>query len=403
MTEPGDVAPRHPCDTVEAPVVLLVNDDYHFVASVRAEAAALGGRLVLAVAEPGEALTLLLGSTWFSHVILPAAMPAEALCDLVSLTAGEPDSGATAVLIGEGADEARDIPGWRQVMAVPRPTRGWLAAVLDRSSSHRTRSKKLLPLADLLATLDAGRLYCRYQPLVEMASGQPAAFEILARLDHPAFGMVTPDRFVPALEKAGHALRLAEMVAERAFGDVRDGRLDLCGTALGLNLPLDVLQHPCIAERLEAWRSGTGLPAERIAVELTESYPVVDPERLRPVVQRLRAAGYRLSIDDVGAGTHNYEALLSLPFVSVKLDKELVHASATDSEAMALAERIIDRARRHGCRTIAEGVETAADWKRMAGIGVDWAQGFLVARPLTARVAALWYRDWCRRMQPERN
>ncbi len=380
-----------------APVLLLVGADAGFAASVREEAEALGGWRVLAVAEPREALALLLGDTWFSHLIVPAATPQEILRALLGLTAGEPDSGTMAVLIGEGAEKGRDLPGWGRAVVVPQPRAGWLRPLLAPSWADAAPGENALAPAEALASLDAGRLYTRYQPLVDIASGRLMAFETLARLDHPRLGPLSPDRFVPPLEKAGQALKLAALVAERAFSDLRAHRLDLCGAALGLNLPLGVVQLACLAERLGTWRRGTDLAAERIAIELTESVPVAEPERLRPILQRLRAAGYRLSLDDVGPDTPNYEELLALPFLSVKLDKDLVHASAGSAAALEHTRRIVASAHRHHCRTIAEGVETVADWERMAAIGVDWAQGFLIARPLAAEATALWWQEWQRR------
>jgi EAL domain-containing protein (putative c-di-GMP-specific phosphodiesterase class I) len=380
--------------------MLLLGADQQFAADVADEASRLGVGRVVSVSTAREALELLCSSTLFSHLILHYETQGEALRDLLSLTAGEPESGVTVAFVGGGSGDLRGIPGWQRVMVVRQPDAAWLALLASGGRVGPPPPAGPLPLPEVLAALDEGRLSAHFQPLVEMGSGRPIGIEALARLDHAAFGVLGPEHFVPSLEQAGHALRLAERIAQQAFSEIEREKLSLGTIILGLNLPLQVLRLPCIVERLETWRGFCSLPPERITIELTETFPVTEPEQLRPVLKRMRAAGYRLAIDDVGASTPNYEALLSLPFAVVKLDKHLVQASGSDTAALDLARHMVDLAHRRGCRVIAEGIEAAADWERMAHIGVDVAQGFLVARPMTARMTAFWLADWRRRQQP---
>jgi EAL domain-containing protein (putative c-di-GMP-specific phosphodiesterase class I) len=275
---------------------------------------------------------------------------------------------------------------------------GWLPAALA-AVAPSNRPWAALPLDDLLAAIAGDRLQMRYQPVVRLDDGAPIALEALARLHHPMLGTLPPDRFVPPIEAAGHAPLLAEAVVRRAFGEWSGDALPRLDLRLAVNLPFEVLMLPGEGDRLELWREQAGIDPGRITVELTET-PVPSPESLRPVLERLRESGYRLAIDDVGPDSRDYEALFGLPFTAIKLDKEVVQASAASEAALHFIVDAIAAARRAGLLVVAEGVETPADWDRMQRAGVDAAQGFLIGRPLTAVAVAIWHADWSRRHAP---
>jgi EAL domain-containing protein (putative c-di-GMP-specific phosphodiesterase class I) len=166
---------------------------------------------------------------------------------------------------------------------------------------------------------------------------------------------------------------------------------------MALNFPLDVLLVPESIQMLDAERDAAGIAAAQVIIELTESQPVDDLVALRRATERLRAGGYRVVIDDVEPGIAHLDGLLDLPFNGVKLDKDLVRQLGSDFEAHAFAQRLIDAAKRRGLMVIAEGVEDAATWERLTQLGVDLAQGFFAARPLSAVAVPLWLRRWDKR------
>ena len=202
---------------------------------------------------------------------------------------------------------------------------------------------------------------------------------------------------MPQVEAAGYAGLLAETVVRRAFGEWRGDALQKLGLGLAVNLPLDVLMLPGEAELLEAAREQAGIDPGRLTVELTETHPVLRPELLRPVLERLRTVGYQLSIDDVGPGTIDVASLLALPFTVLKLDRDVVRGSESDPAAAGFIATTIAGARQAGMKVSAEGIETVEDWARMERLGVDAAQGFLVGRPLTAVATAIWHEAWLAR------
>lgn len=251
----------------------------------------------------------------------------------------------------------------------------------------------MLP-GELREALAGAMIKTRYQPIVAMADGQPFALEALARLNHPALGTLSPDRFVPQMEDAGLAAQLTELVSRQAFADMMGPFLIGRGLRITINFPLDVLLAQEALDRLEAQRAAAGIPAEQVVVELTESRPVEDVVTLRRSLEWLRARGYRAAIDDVGPAVPSLATLLELPFTALKLDMGLVQQVEDDAEIASFLQATTDQALAHGLSVIAEGVATAGIWYRMKAMGVTAAQGFLVARPLPVAAVPVWLAAW---------
>jgi EAL domain-containing protein (putative c-di-GMP-specific phosphodiesterase class I) len=335
-----------------------------------------------------------------SHLLLHPGSAGDLLPQIVNLTAGESPNGTALVVLGESDRLRRD--GCAPSMTfVPERSQGWLQRVLaaaDAGSRSPEKSERL-SLDELRDALFGARIQTRYQPIVGMQDSRPVGLEVLARLEHPVRGILQPDLFVPQIEEAGLAWPLTEAVVRRAFEDWGHGRLGDFGLTMALNFPLDVLLIPEALTWLEARRKEAELPADRLVIELTESRPVTEIGRLRHAIATLRGLGYGLAIDDVGPEIRDHQALLDLQFTALKLDKDLVRESPDSVTAAKFLTQTIAAARAANLTIVAEGVEDADIWNRMHALGVDQAQGFLVARPLPAAAVPLWHRDWCARLQ----
>jgi EAL domain-containing protein (putative c-di-GMP-specific phosphodiesterase class I) len=247
-------------------------------------------------------------------------------------------------------------------------------------------------------TPDGSILQTCYQPIVRLADRVPIAVEVLARMVHPTLGTMLPDAFVPRIEVAGLSRTLTEAVVRRALEDHRRYLAPL-GLKIGLNLPLDVLMHLPFLDWLDEQRRDACLAADRITIELTESLPVA--ALARPALDRLRLAmdharrlGYDLAIDDVSPEMPEYRALFSMPFTAMKLDKRAVIDASVDPDCALFLRETVAAAKQAGLMIVAEGVEDCAIWQRMRALGVDGAQGFLVARPLAAQDVSGWLETW---------
>lgn len=252
-----------------------------------------------------------------------------------------------------------------------------------------------LPSADLHAALAEARIQTLYQPIVRMADRCPVALEVLARLDHPTLGMVLPRYFIAPMEQAGLGYRLTEAVLVRAFSEWGAEGIAPLEMALAFNFPPDVLLRREAIVRLEMLRRAARMPAHRIVLELTESHPLTELTELAAVMSGLRALGYGVAIDDLSRDMGGFPALLGLPFTVLKLDKALVRDAAADASAREFVHNAIAAAHRAGMQVTAEGIESEAVWTGMQALGADFAQGYLVSRPLAADAVPSWHRQWC--------
>ena len=380
-------------DNNDRPAVLLLSRDAAWTRSVQREMAGQAAARLLVVSVAREAVALLCRGERFSHLLIHPSAADGLLPDLIRLTVGEAESGVAMVVLGEPGTLPQPVQDIGRVTRVRQRRAGWLGRVLTGEARSAAEIEEL-PLADLLAALREGRLQTRYQPVVRLQDGRPLGYEALARLEHPALGTLPPERFVPQIEAAGHAAQLAEAVVQRAFSEWSGDALRQLHVKLGVNLPLDVLMQPGATSRLDAWCGQAGIPPRRIVVELTETYPVARPDLLAPVMDGMRAAGYALAIDDVQPATYDLDTLMSLPFSSLKLDREVVRASAESEAAQRFIEQAAAAGRRAGMLVLAEGIETAEDWVRMQRLGVEAGQGFHIGRPLTAVASGIWHADW---------
>lgn len=248
--------------------------------------------------------------------------------------------------------------------------------------------------AELRAALTSEMIEASYQPIVRIADRVPVAVEVLARLNHPVRGTLMPESFVPQIEEHGLAAQLTELIVDRALADFASPAFGTENLRLTLNFPLDVLLLPEALQRLNDSRRQAGVPASRVIIEMTESRPVKDLAALRAVLERLAAGGYRVTIDDVFPAMPRLDELLQLPFGGLKFDRSVVQALDRSADLLGFTQRVIAGAKSRGQAIVAEGVEDTATWHRVAALGVEYAQGFLVARSMPADAVSAWLEAW---------
>lgn len=365
-------------------LLLLVKDSAEAV-PVRDAAARAGFSELDFVHSGREALNRLVDPrSRFSHFLLDPQAAGEFLHDLVGLTVGEPGRRTRLVWLGQAEG------------APPRAVVATSVAELFLKLTHTSEEREhpAFESCEFAAAMADRRIVNHYQPIVSYTDNTLVALEALARWDHGIHGTLPPDAFIPLAENAGLSGYLTEGVTLRALHDLSMLRPDTLRPAIGINFPLDVLLMPETLSHLDTARQAAGIPAERVIVELTESLPVRDVNALREAAERLRQAGYQLVVDDVGPLVADHRALFELPFSGMKLDKDLVHQSATRPEARRFVERAIADGKARGLNVVAEGVETPELWDIMRDAGADMAQGFLISRPLPIGALAAWAQNW---------
>jgi EAL domain-containing protein (putative c-di-GMP-specific phosphodiesterase class I) len=231
----------------------------------------------------------------------------------------------------------------------------------------------------LSMALKQGELFALYQPQLAIDGLHVVCAEALLRWQRPGMGLINPDDFVPFAEHNALIDELGSFILERA-----------CQTAahwgdlpVSINVsPLQFAQTGLDDSIFEVARRA-GLPLNRLEIEITETAPFADLAAARAMIERLRAHGVTVSLDDLGSGYATTCLMRDLPVDRVKLAKSIVDLVVTSAGAEGIA-KIVAQARELGLNVTAEGVETAEQLARLKACGCDRVQGFLFARPMSA-------------------
>jgi len=238
-------------------------------------------------------------------------------------------------------------------------------------------------------------LYVEYQPKVALSpDAEEVAVEALCRLEHPQFGNVLPDRFIPMAEKHGLIARLTDFVVCQAFRDIRVWRDCGLPVRLALNVSPELLKTSEWCDQFTDRCKEFGIDPKRITLEITESQSGAMLDVALGVLARLRLKGFTLSIDDFGTGFSSLAMLYKLPFNELKIDKSFTFDLQHSAEARALVESTIGMALRLGMKVVAEGVETDAVFRELQLMGCEHAQGYFISKSIAADKVPQFFVDW---------
>jgi EAL domain-containing protein (putative c-di-GMP-specific phosphodiesterase class I) len=244
-------------------------------------------------------------------------------------------------------------------------------------------------LDDLRDAIATGELYLHYQPLIDLATDELAGVEALVRWDHPRRGHVPPSAFLPEAEASG----LIDALTAHVLGVA----LDQCSVwrRSGLELPVAVnlsaanVTDAGLPGRVAAELARRGLPPSLLRLELTETVLMDRPTTAARTLGELRALGVTLALDDFGTGYSSLAYLARLPLDELKIDRSFVR-ELRDPRGLAVTRAILALAGELGLRTVAEGVEDATALEQVRALGCTLAQGYHLARPLSASGLRLW-------------
>ncbi|MFO7649666.1 EAL domain-containing protein [Halomonas campaniensis] len=242
-------------------------------------------------------------------------------------------------------------------------------------------------------------LTLHFQPQVDLHDGRLTGAEVLCRWHVKEWGWVSPGEFIPLAEERGLIRPLGEWVLRQATRQLlawREAGLTLPGR-LSINISAQQFADPRLAERIGMLTDG--LPASAIALELTESDFMRDPEQAVATTRALSLAGFTLSIDDFGTGYSSLAYLRRFAADALKIDISFVRHMLESQHDRTIVETIIAMAQALGMKTVAEGVESAEQAAALADMGCDEAQGFHFGRPLSAEAFA---ERWSDQLQDHR-
>ena len=252
-------------------------------------------------------------------------------------------------------------------------------------SSMRERAVERLDLeGGLRHALERDELRLLYQPLVELGTGRIIGAEALLRWDHPERGLVVPPVFIPIAEQTGLIAPIGAWVLEEACRQAavwaRNGR----ELSIAVNVSPRQLANTDFAGVVGAALATSGLKPGLLCLEITESAVMADPAAATAVLERLKAIGVRLAIDDFGIGYSSLSQLKALlPVDTIKIDKSFVDGVTGNGEDHAIVDAVLRLASGLGLEAVAEGVESPDQVEVLLALGCRLSQGFHFARPQT--------------------
>ncbi|MCW2380848.1 MULTISPECIES: putative bifunctional diguanylate cyclase/phosphodiesterase [unclassified Sphingobium] len=250
----------------------------------------------------------------------------------------------------------------------------WSDFTLELDEEHLVR-KRLEQ--DLRIAIAENRIELAYQPIVLAESGAIVGLEALARWTHPTEGPIPPDVFIPLAEMTGLIGSLGGQVLRRACIDIKPLGIDL-----SVNLSPAQFWDAHLADQISAILADTGFPADRLELEITESYLLGRPQAAAAIMADLRTLGIRLALDDFGTGFASIGYLQSFKFDRLKIDKLFVKEAMGCASGRDLLVAIVALAQALGLRITAEGVETEDQAALARAAGCHWLQGWLFGRPM---------------------
>ncbi len=244
---------------------------------------------------------------------------------------------------------------------------------------------KLSLLGRLDTAIDDGEMWVAYQPKLDLATRRIVGAEALVRWSHPEKGEISPAEFIPAAEQHNRIEKLTAHVLEDAVRSTAAINARGIDFNIAVNLSARLLDNFDIVDRIRALLARHRLPAAKLTLEVTESAAMSSNTQSFEVLERLRALGVNISIDDYGTGFSTLEYLKKIPATEIKIDRGFVRMIDRSHSDKLMVNSTIQLAHSLGRKVVAEGVESEEILEALAAMGCDDAQGFLIARPMKLR------------------
>ena len=284
-----------------------------------------------------------------------------------------PDHGAECATLIKYADQAMSA-----AKANGRNTFRVFSGEMNRQAAERLHLD-----GELRAALDKKEFFLEYQPQMEITSRKITGFEALIRWRHPNLGLVPPDKFIPIAEINGLILPIGEWVLKTACMRAQKWLEDGClNGPMAVNVSAVQFRQGGFCELVKRVLLETGLPAQYLELELTESLLLSNANLVAPVLQELREMGVKLALDDFGTGYSSLSYLKQFRVNRLKIDRSFVRDIATDPGDAAIAVAIISLAKSLNLKVIAEGVEDGTQLAFLREHGCDAIQGYYLSKPL---------------------
>jgi diguanylate cyclase len=339
--------------------------------------------LLLLADDPQPATASALANQVLAAIALPFATERGEMTISCSVgVAMYPEHGAMSTMLSHA----------QAAMAEAKAAGGASHAVFE-ARMMRGKREQMEVLRDLRHALELRQLELYYQPKIHAPTGEITGAEALLRWNHPTRGMISPTVFIPMAERYGLILPLGSWVIDEACRQARVWRDQGIRMRVAINLSVHQLRQGNLAEQISAALGRHQINPDLLTCEVTESSAMEDVETTVSVLRQLDRLGVHLSIDDFGTGHSSLSYLRMLPADELKIDRSFVLDLETSDEARTVANAVIQLAKALNLKVVAEGVETEAQSRILRDFGCDQLQGYLFAKPMSAKALALWATD----------
>jgi predicted signal transduction protein with EAL and GGDEF domain len=245
----------------------------------------------------------------------------------------------------------------------------------------RLQARRTLEL-ELRRALVNGEFELYYQPVVSFKTNTVSGFEALLRWAHPKRGIVSPGEFIALAEDTGLIIPLGEWVLREACAEAAKWPHEI---KVAVNLSPIQFKNPNLAQVVVSALASSGLVANRLELEITESALLEDNETTLEILHQFRALGVRISLDDFGTGYSSLSYLTSFPYDKIKIDQSFIRNMSHRKDCLAIVQAVASLARSLNIVTVAEGVETEDQLEKAKAVGCTEVQGYYFGMPAPAK------------------
>jgi len=256
--------------------------------------------------------------------------------------------------------------------------------------------RRLALMSDLASAIRTGEFGLRYQPKLDIRSGEVIQVEALLRWNSITFGGVAPDEFIPLAEECGHIHAITQWVLAAAIEQCAKWHARGLHIGISINLSALDLTRDSLVEFISQSLERHGLPTSALTLEVTETALVENLSQAVRVLRALRETGITISLDDFGTGHSSLAQLKRMPVDELKIDKAFVRHLKDDNEDECIVRATIDIGHSMGLRIVAEGVEDEPSLRLLEELECDVAQGYFISRPLAAEELESWLQEYYR-------
>ena len=259
--------------------------------------------------------------------------------------------------------------------------RGSGSVVFFDATMEKSIDQRAIIEASLDEAIRGGQIEPHFQPLIDLANGSVAAFEVLARWTHPAIGQIPPSTFIPIATESGRLEEMTLVLLDRACRSALDWSGEF---RLAFNISPKSLNNDRFMDEFVRTLKATGFSPRRVEVEITEDAFVQDAFILSKPINKLKVEGISLAIDDFGTGYSSLRHLQILPFDKIKIDQSFIRDMTDNPESRKIVEAIVGLGRSMGLTTVAEGIEGETQRAILEDLGCKIGQGYLFAKAMPA-------------------